>query len=97
MKDHEEETERKLVLLTDFIEQRARKDREIKYYEDQLQDIERRLFFLRKEHNLTTTIIDIITREKVYDVKEELEKKMLDDDNPLLIKPKNTDIDNDKT
>lgn len=97
MKDHEEETERKLVLLTDFIEQRARKDREIKYYEDQLQDIERRLFFLRKEHDLTTTIIDIITREKVYDVKEELEKKMLDDDNPLLIKPKNTDIDNDKT
>ena len=97
MKDHEEETERKLVLLTDFIEQRARKDREIKYYEDQLQDIERRLFFLRKEHDLTTTIIDIITREKVYDVKEQLEKKMLDDDNPLLIKPKNTDIDNDKT
>ena len=97
MKDHEEETERKLVLLTDFIEQRARKDREIKYYEEQLKDIERRLFFLRKEHNLTTTIIDIITREKVYDVKEELEKKMLDDDNPLLIKPKNTDIDNDKT
>ena len=97
MKDHEEENERKLVLLTDFIEQRARKDREIKYYEDQLQDIERRLFFLRKEHNLTTTIIDIITREKVYDVKEELEKKMLDDDNPLLIKPKNTDIDNEKT
>lgn len=97
MKDHEEEHERKLVLLTDFIEQRARKDREIKYYEDQLQDIERRLFFLRKEHNLTTTIIDIITREKVYDVKEQLEKKMLDDDNPLLIKPKNTDFDNDKT
>jgi len=94
MKDNEEENERKLVLLTDFIEQRARKDREIKYYEEQLQDIERRLFFLRKEHDLTTTIIDIITREKIYDVKEELEKKMLDDDNPLLIKPKNTDIDN---
>ena len=39
MKDNEEENERKLVLLTDFIEQRARKDREIKYYEEQLQDI----------------------------------------------------------
>jgi hypothetical protein len=97
MSTDDNDTERKLVLLTDFIEQRARKDREIKYYEEQLKDIERRLFFLRKEHNLTTTIIDIITREKVYDVKEELEKKMLDDDNPLLIKPKNTDIDNDKT
>jgi len=94
MSTDDNDTDRKLVLLTDFIEQRTRKDNEIKYYEEQLKDIERRLFFLRKEHELTTTIIDIITREKIYDVKEELEKKMLDDDNPLLIKPKNTDIDN---
>lgn len=93
----EEDNERKLVLLGDFIEQRARKDNEIKYYEEQLKDIERRLFFLRKEHDLTTTIIDIITREKVYDVKEELERKMMDGDNPLLIKPRNDDIDNDST
>jgi uncharacterized protein with von Willebrand factor type A (vWA) domain len=93
----EEDNDRKLVLLTDFIEQRTRKDNEIKYYEEQLKDIERRLFFLRKEHDLTTTIIDIITREKIYDVKEELEKKMMDGNNPLLIKPKNTDIDNEKT
>jgi hypothetical protein len=93
----EEDNDRKLVLLTDFIEQRTRKDNEIKFYEEQLQDIERRLFFLRKEHDLTTTIIDIITREKIYDVKEELEKKMMDGNNPLLIKPKNTDIDNEKT
>ncbi len=61
----EEDNDRKLVLLTDFIEQRTRKDNEIKYYEEQLKDIERRLFFLRKEHDLTTTIIDIITREKI--------------------------------
>jgi len=81
-----EDAERKLILLSDFIDQRVRKESEISYYENQMKEIERKLFFLRKEQQLTATIIDILTREKVYDVKEELEKKMLDENNPLLIK-----------
>lgn len=92
-----DDNDRKLVLLGDFLEQRVRKDNEIKWYEDQLKDIERRLFFLRKEHELTTTIIDIIQKEKVYDVKDTMEKKFLDNDNPLIIRPKKDDLNNDKT
>lgn len=84
----EEGKDRTIVLLGDFLEQRIRKDNEIKWYEEQLQDIERRLFFLRKEHKLTTTIIDIIQKEKVYDVKDTMEKKFMEDDNPLLIRPR---------
>jgi hypothetical protein len=84
----EEGKDRTIVLLGDFLEQRVRKDNEIKWYEEQLQDIERRLFFLRKEHELTTTIIDIIQKEKVYDVKDTMEKKFMEDDNPLLIRPR---------
>ncbi|MDA9373925.1 hypothetical protein N9R43_00950 [bacterium] len=80
--------DRTIVLLGDFLEQRVRKDNEIKWYEEQLQDIERRLFFLRKEHELTTTIIEIIQNEKVYDVKDTMEKKFMEDDNPLLIRPR---------
>lgn len=93
----EEDRDRKLVLLGDFLEQRVRKDNEIKFYEEQLKDIERRLFFLRKEHDLTTTIIDIIQNEKVYDVKQTMEQKFLEDDNPLIIRPKNKDIDNESS
>ena len=84
----EEGKDRTIVLLGDFLEQRVREDNEIKWYEEQLQDIERRLFFLRKEHELTTTIIDIIQKEKVYDVKDTMEKKFMEDDNPLLIRPR---------
>lgn len=80
--------DRTIVLLGDFLEQRVRKDNEIKWYEEQLQDIERRLFFLRKEHELTTTIIEIIQNEKVYDVKDTMEKKFMEDNNPLLIRPR---------
>ena len=60
MKDDEP----KLILLEEFLEQRLRKTKEIEYYEDQLKEIERKLFFLRKERQLTTTIIDMLTRER---------------------------------
>lgn len=78
--------ERKLILLSDFIDQRVRKQNEIEFYEKELQEIERKLFFLRKEQQLTVTIIDILTKEKVYDIKEEMEKKHI-----LEIEEKNTD------
>lgn len=78
--------ERKLILLSDFIDQRVRKQNEIEFYEKELQEIERKLFFLRKEQQLTVTIIDILTKEKVYDIKEEMEKKYI-----LEIEEKNTD------
>ena len=77
--------EHKLILLEDFLEQRLRKEQEISYYEEQMKEIERKLFFLRKERELTATIIDMLTREKVVDLQEMVEEK-------LLIKPKdNTD------
>ena len=71
----------KLILLEEFLEQRLRKEQEIEYYEEQMKEIERKLFFLRKERELTATIIDMLTREKVVDLQEMVEEK-------LLIKPK---------
>ena len=69
--------EHKLILLEDFLEQRLRKEQEISYYEEQMKEIERKLFFLRKERELTATIIDMLTREKVVDLQEMVEEKLL--------------------
>jgi len=69
--------EHKLILLEDFLEQRLRKEQEISYYEEQMKEIEKKLFFLRKERELTATIIDMLTREKVVDLKEMAEEKLL--------------------
>ena len=55
----------KIVFLTDLIEQRLRKESEIKFYEEQLKEIQDKLFFLRKEQELTVTIIDILEQEKI--------------------------------
>lgn len=65
-------TDRKILFITDLIDQRLRKEKEIEYYEKELEEITRKLFFLKKEKDLTELIINIIQNEKVIDVRENL-------------------------
>ena len=69
------ESERKIVLLSDFIEQKVRKEKELEYYTQQLEELKKKLFFLNKEIQLTNLIIDIIDKEQVINVKNYLEDK----------------------
>ena len=68
----------KLILLSEFLDQSKRKDKEIAFYERELIKIEEKLYWLRREKDLTQTIISIISEEKVLDIKEEMEKRLLD-------------------
>lgn len=67
----------RLILLSEFLDQSKRKEDEIQFYEKELRKIEEKLYWLRREKNLTETIINIITQEKVVDIKEEMEKRYL--------------------
>tara|TARA_Y100000817_G_scaffold220460_1_gene173941 strand:- start:314 stop:541 length:228 start_codon:yes stop_codon:yes gene_type:complete len=67
--------ERKIVLLTDFIEQKVRKEKELEYYTKTLEELQKKMFFLRKEIQLTNYIIDIVENEKVIDIRDYLEEK----------------------
>ena len=69
------ESERKIVLLSDFIEQKVRKEKELEYYTQQLEELQKKLFLLNKEIQLTNLIIDIIDKEQVINVKNYLEDK----------------------
>ena len=64
------EREKSIVFITDLIESKIRKEREIEYYEEKLKEIEKKLFFLKKEQNVTETILDIIQNEKVLEFKQ---------------------------
>ena len=66
---------KKIILLSDFIDQRTRKTQELAYYEKQLQELETKMFFIRKEIQLTNLIIEIVEKEKVIDIREYLEDK----------------------
>ena len=67
--------EKKIVLLTDFIEQKVRKEKELEFYTSQLEELQKKMFFLRKEIQLTNYIIEIVENEKVLDIREYLEDK----------------------
>ena len=65
-------TANKLILITEFIEQKLRKEQELEFYVKELDALNRKIGFLRGEVSLTNTIIDMIKREQVYDVEENM-------------------------
>lgn len=74
------DTPNKIILLTDFIEQKIRKEKELEYYTKELEELEKKMWFIRKDIQLTNLIIKIVEQEKVIDIREYLENKR-DQDN----------------
>ena len=68
-------------MLTDVLEQKLRKERELEFYEKELKKLEERLYWLRREITLNNNIIDIIKNNAIIDLKEQADEK-------LLIKPR---------
>jgi|TARA_B100000035_G_scaffold271681_1_gene246644 hypothetical protein len=68
--------EKKIILITDLVDQRLRKEQEIEYYEKELHKIQERLGYLYKEKTLTETILAIIQTDKVVDIKEHIQAKL---------------------
>jgi len=85
--------ERRIIFITDLIDQRLRKEKEIEFYEEELRKIEEKLFFLRKEQSLTQFIIEIIQNEKVIDLREQFYEKM---SNNQLPQNRNNDNEGDE-
>jgi len=64
--------EGKLILITDFIEQKVRKEKELEFYMRELEKLNTKISYLRTEVDLTNTIIGMIKGEMVYDIKEQM-------------------------
>ena len=60
----------RIIFLTDLIDTKVRKEKEIDYYEKQLKEIENKLFYLRKKQDLTKTILNLIESEKIIDLQQ---------------------------
>ena len=74
----------KLIQITDILETKLRKEQEIEYYKQQIEKIQQKMMFLQKDLDLTQLIISIIEKEKIYDIKETMEKRMIEgDDNEV--------------
>jgi hypothetical protein len=71
--------DKKIIFLTDLIETKVRKEKELEYYQQELQKLQEKMFYVKKEIDLTKTIINIIEDEKVIDVRENLYKSITDE------------------
>lgn len=75
--------ESKLILLTDIIESKVRKESELAFYEEELKKLQEKMYWIKHEINVTNIIIDMVKHEKVLDVKEQMESKLIDNTSNL--------------
>jgi hypothetical protein len=52
-----------IISLKDVLEQKIRKEKELEYYEQQLLDLQKKMFFVRKDIEVTNLVIEIINDE----------------------------------
>ena len=65
----------KIILLSDVYETKARKEKELAYYKEQLEILNQKMFFISKDIEITTICINLIENEMVIDVKQLIEEK----------------------
>ena len=66
-----------IILLSDIYKFREEKEKELKFYKTRLEELERKLFFIRKEVELTNFIIDLIEKEKIVDLANIIKKNTI--------------------
>lgn len=69
-----------LILLTDVIETKLRKEKELEFYQKELEKLQQKMFFIRKDIEITNLCIQIIEQEKVLDIREQMQIKLLGGD-----------------
>jgi hypothetical protein len=60
----------KIILITDLLDSKARKEKELIFYQEELRKLEERMSYLRMEIKLTNDIIRLIENEKVQEIKK---------------------------
>lgn len=63
-------TTSKIIIIQDLLDTRARKEKELHFYQEELKKLQDRMHWLQMEIRLTSDIIDMIEKEKIIDIKE---------------------------
>ena len=53
-----------IILIADVLEQKLRKEKELEFYNEELEKLQQKIFWLEREVKLTEKIIDIIHNEQ---------------------------------
>jgi hypothetical protein len=58
-------SENKIIRLADIYKLREEKEKELKFYNERMEELKTKLFFIQKEMEITNFIIDMIEKEKI--------------------------------
>jgi hypothetical protein len=53
-----------IILIADVLEQKLRKEKELEFYNEELEKLQQKIFWLEREVKLTEKIIEIIHNEQ---------------------------------
>ena len=70
----------KLILLSDIIEQKVRKEKELEFYQKELEKLKEKMYWIQRDIDVNNIIIDLIKSDAILDVKENMENKLLKDE-----------------
>lgn len=69
----------KLIYLTEVLETRVRKEKELEFYAQELEKLKEKMYYIQKDIDLTNVIIDMIEKENVVDFQQHLLDKKKDE------------------
>lgn len=58
-----------IINLQDLIDLRERRKQELEYYTKRLEELNKKLFFIKKDIDLTSYIIELLEKEKLMDLR----------------------------
>jgi hypothetical protein len=56
-------SESNIISIADILEQKLRKEQELLFYEKQLEELQKKMFFVKKDIEVTNLVIEIINDE----------------------------------
>ncbi len=59
-----------IIMITELLDIRNRKLKELQFYTDQLQELKLKMAYIQQEIDLTTRIIKMIEQESLVDLKQ---------------------------
>lgn len=70
-----DEPKKLIIDITDIYEQRDRKEKELKYYQEELEKLMMKMGMIQHEIGVTETIIRLIENEQVLDLQQAIKEK----------------------
>lgn len=63
-----------IIIIQDLLDTKARKEKELAFYNEELKKLQEKMKWLKAEIRLTEEIIEMIDREKIINIKDLINK-----------------------